>query len=691
MPAAQRFAASLIVPFLISWAADGRLPSCSDVVPFRMSTDVDRQLTHFVQQLRPQVRGEVSLGVASPGAVDCTAVTHGDDVWAGARTGDSSVGQAAHAASRRADRSVARQPLPQSLPFCRLVPRTTADVSAALAWACERQMPVQFGAHPPVMGSPAAFNMFSRCAQTGWLQIDAGPYLNRVESFDAKRAVIEIEPGLRVEALDRFLRPHGLWLPIESGYGRGATVAGSVAEDAAALNPAWGTMADRLLGVDALLADGTAQLFGPFGANSSITLRSGRAGQMVSALFGIAGAVQMDIQRHWPSGPRQPDGYLLDCFHPRPERAYTPDGSVNLAHLLAGSRGSLAWSARLHLRLLRRPAHHRGVLLVFASVSDALAQLPDILGLQPSAALLLDAADMQQLVHSGMASDRALSRDLIDVLQRVGGRLDAQVYETMAADPAVGVLLRFSGDEDGALQRQLRILAVELGRHWASVDTGVPLPEHGVSARPTVATAGAQRSTSADAASAATLFQRAAAVFPRDAAASATPGPIGSVREAAPDGPVWWRLIDEALGDTFGLEELRAARRHGWKAQPSDMASTTAGRVGSPAGTGALRMAPGRLPQLLARVEALEAACRRVGIHLSWRGQLLSGELCLRPLPGPVSAVRAWGFLEAAVGRLQAGRWSPALQQAFGQVRRQFDPGGILAPALTTGRELRSQ
>ena len=35
-------------------------------------------------------------------------------------------------------------------------------------------------------------------------------------------------------------------------------------------------------------------------------------------------------------------GYNLDIFHNQNERPYTADGSVNLAHLLIGSEGTLA-------------------------------------------------------------------------------------------------------------------------------------------------------------------------------------------------------------------------------------------------------------------------------------------------------------------------------------------------------------
>ena len=43
--------------------------------------------------------------------------------------------------------------------------------------------------------------------------------------------------------------------------------------------------------------------------------------------------------------------------NPQSERPYTADGSVNFAHLLVGSEGTLAWSRELTLKLAPLPAH----------------------------------------------------------------------------------------------------------------------------------------------------------------------------------------------------------------------------------------------------------------------------------------------------------------------------------------------
>lgn len=592
-----------------------------------MTAQADWHLTRFVQSLRPRVRGEVSLALAQRGglvrllsAPVASSVSSVPPVSGGPAAPSTAAGVA--------------EPLPETLPCCRLAPRDPADVSAALALASESGMPVLFGSRPPAPGSPAAINAFARCRSTGWLLIDDQPHLGHIGTFDQARGFIEVEAGVRLAELNRFLMPHGLWLPIEGAQAAGRTVASLVATNEAALNPAWGAMVDRLLGVDALLADGTAQLFGPFGSNSSINLRSGRAGQIVSALFGLAAGAEEAIRQHWPAGLRQPDGYLLDCFRPTPARPYTPDGSVNLAHLLAGSQGTLAWSARLHLRLLPRPGHHQAALFVFASLTDALKPLPALLSWQPSALLLVDGAGLQALVASGVPADRALVQDVAAALARAG--LDGPGGDPVQAGRAVAVLVRFSGDDEAGCRHGIRAVMGLLGAHRACAEEGVALLRAG----------------------------EHAAAAPGRRASSATSGES-----------VWQRLLDGGQHQAFDLDTLMAARRQGWLAPAQGQ-------------TAVLAMAPlpGQPARLMAVAGALEKACQRVGIRLSWRGDLLGGALCLRPLDGPVDPARAWAFLAEAVGRLQAGRWHPGLAAAFAGVRRLFDPGQILAPGALPGR-----
>ncbi|WP_033466287.1 hypothetical protein [Bordetella bronchiseptica] len=98
--------------------------------------------------------------------------------------------------------------------------------------------------------------------------------------------------------------------------------------------PTGETGASGVLEASVLLADGTAEVLGPFGAADVRPLRSATVQRLVPALFQLAGgqdAAACQAQPAWPAR------YRLDALQPR-----EPAG-VNLAHLLLGHDGALAW------------------------------------------------------------------------------------------------------------------------------------------------------------------------------------------------------------------------------------------------------------------------------------------------------------------------------------------------------------
>ena len=80
-----------------------------------------------------------------------------------------------------------------------------------------------------------------------------------------------------------------------------------------------------------------------------------------------------EIARVVPQVMRRVGGYNVDVFNPQSERPYTRDGSVNFAHLLVGSEGTLAWTRTLTLQLAPLPRHRALGVVNFASLHRAMA------------------------------------------------------------------------------------------------------------------------------------------------------------------------------------------------------------------------------------------------------------------------------------------------------------------------------
>src|SRR5262245_21934748 len=223
----------------------------------------------------------------------------------------------------------------QIMPVGVLVPKTADDIAAALDIARELKVPVL-----PRGGGT------SQCGQTtgAALVIDNSKHFNRVLSIDAAARTAVVEPGLVLDRLNAQLKPHGLWFPVDVSTSAQATLGGMAGNNSCGSRSiAYGNMVHNVAGASAWLSDGQLLDFGPV---SGLT---GRAAEIGAFVRGLAQQLHGEIEARWPRVMRRVAGYNLDIFEPQSELPYTRDGSVNLAHLLIGAEGTLAFTRSLTL------------------------------------------------------------------------------------------------------------------------------------------------------------------------------------------------------------------------------------------------------------------------------------------------------------------------------------------------------
>ncbi len=315
----------------------------------------------------------------------------------------------------------------QVMPVGVFVPRSDADVAAALGIARELNMPVL-----------ARGGGTSQCGQaTGaGLVVDVSQHLREVLAFDKEAATVEVQPGLVLDALNAWLKPHGLWFPVDVSTSAQATLGGMAGNNSCGSRSiAYGNMVHNVLGAQAWLSDGRLLKFGP-----QATLGEQEA-QIAAFVHGLAMQQRDEIEARWPKLLRRVGGYNLDIFHPQSERPYTPDGAVNLAHLLVGSEGTLAFTRSLTLKLSPLPRAKVLGVVNFKRFAAAMAAAQHIVKLAPSAVELVD-------------------RTMIE-LARANPAFRAVIEAALIGAPEAILLVEFSGDERGTLLRQRRAL-VEL-------------------------------------------------------------------------------------------------------------------------------------------------------------------------------------------------------------------------------------
>ena len=105
---------------------------------------------------------------------------------------------------------------------------------------------------------------------------------------------------------------------------------------------------------------------------------------------GLAEQQRAEIEARWPKVLRRVAGYNLDIFCNQSEKPYTADGSVNLAHLLVGAEGTLAFTKTLKLELAELPQRKVLGIVNFPTFRAAMDAAQHIVKLGPTAVELVD-------------------------------------------------------------------------------------------------------------------------------------------------------------------------------------------------------------------------------------------------------------------------------------------------------------
>jgi FAD/FMN-containing dehydrogenase/Fe-S oxidoreductase len=316
-----------------------------------------------------------------------------------------------------------------------VVPKRIEDVLATLAIARQAGVPVL----PRGAGT-------SQCGQTvnRAIVIDCARHLNRILHIDPVARTALVEPGLVLAHLNAALRPHGLFFPVDPSTHARCTLGGMAGNNSCGSKSIrYGLMADNVRAIDAILADGTRHHFGALPDNLGAEIPTGIA-ELIQRLRALGAAEADEIAARFPRQLRRVGGYNIDVLTPAARAA----GRENLARLLVGSEGTLAFSAAIELQLW--PIKPRKVLGIcqFPTFRRAMDAARHIVKLDPEAVELVD----RTMIDLGRGIP--IFRSTIDAM--------------LIGEPDSLLIVEFHGDADEPLQAKLRELDALMG------DLGLP-------------------------------------------------------------------------------------------------------------------------------------------------------------------------------------------------------------------------
>lgn len=305
-----------------------------------------------------------------------------------------------------------------------VIPRTAADVAAAIEIAREEGVPVL----PRGAGT-------SQCGQTVGraLVIDTSRHLNRVLETDVEAGTVTVEPGIVLDRLNKILKPTGFSFPIDVSPANRATIGGMTGNNSCgARSIQYGIMVHNVLAVDAILADGSQSRFAATGGN--LPGATDRYADLMRVLGDLHAEETDEIEARIPKVLRKVGGYNIETLGETPR---------NPAKLLVGSEGTLGFFTKIQLRLHRLPKHRVQAICHFKHFYEAMAATRHIVTLSPSAVELVD-------------------RTMIDLARRIPA-FAPTIERAVRGEPDALLLVEFSGEDHTALLRKMADLDQLMG------------------------------------------------------------------------------------------------------------------------------------------------------------------------------------------------------------------------------------
>ena len=277
--------------------------------------------------------------------------------------------------------------------------------------------------------------------------IDFSKHINRIVSLDVENRACVVEPGIVLDDLNRQLKPHGLWFPVDVSTASRATIGGMAGNNSCGgRSLRYGTMRDNTISMDAALADGTRLHFGEVARDLALSNANDPGLALFRDMLALGEREAAEIAEKFPKVQRRVGGYNLDALAPR-------NAANNMAHLLVGSEGTLAFTTQVELKLW--PVIRNKVLGVchFGSFYEAMDAAQHLVKLCPIAVELVDRTML------------ALGRE-IAMFQPIIGT-------AVRGDPDAVLIVEFAEEDQAENLRRLK----QLGESMADLGFGWDQPQ----------------------------------------------------------------------------------------------------------------------------------------------------------------------------------------------------------------------
>ena len=202
----------------------------------------------------------------------------------------------------------------------------------------------------------AGTSLAGQCVGDG-IVVDISKYFTEILDFDKVNKTITIQPGVIRDELNLFLKPYELFFGPNTSTSNRCMIGGMVGNNSSgSTSIKYGVTRDKIIKIDAVLSDGSLATFTEMSSKEFIkkTKEKTLEGKIYKALYTELSEEknQEEIKKEFPKPNihRRNTGYAVDILLDS-DLFGGKNPRINVAKLLAGSEGTLAFSTAITIQL----------------------------------------------------------------------------------------------------------------------------------------------------------------------------------------------------------------------------------------------------------------------------------------------------------------------------------------------------
>ncbi|WP_242205204.1 FAD-binding and (Fe-S)-binding domain-containing protein [Aestuariivivens insulae] len=258
----------------------------------------------------------------------------------------------------------------RKVPLAVAFPKDKSDIKILIAFATSMGI--------TLIPRTAGTSLAGQCVGEG-IVVDVSKHFTNILEFNEKERTIVVQPGIIRDELNSYLAPYNLFFSPNTSTSNRCMIGGMVGNNSSgSTSIQYGVTRDKVLELETVLSDGSEAVFSEL---SNEELKEKQVGaSLESSIYKTIlevlsnPEIQTEIHEKFPKETihRRNTGYAVDALLDR-NTASGLSEKMNIAKLLCGSEGTLAFTTAIKLQLDELPPKHEVFVVAhFRSIQESL-------------------------------------------------------------------------------------------------------------------------------------------------------------------------------------------------------------------------------------------------------------------------------------------------------------------------------